>query len=64
MTSNYTLILNEILKTARIYAAGNGADYAETQHILAGMLSVSDSFSQNILTDHDVTLDMVLDEIE
>ena len=64
MTSNYTLILNEILKTARIYAAGNGADYAETQHILAGMLSISDSFSQNILTDHDVTLDMVLDEIE
>lgn len=64
MTSNYTLILKEILKTARVFAAGNGADYAETQHVLAGMLSVSDSFSQNILTDHDVTLDMVLDEIE
>lgn len=64
MTSNFTLILNEILKTARIYAAGNDADYAETQHILAGMLSISDSFSQNILTDHDVTLDMVLAEIE
>ena len=64
MTQKQTPILQEILKTARIFAAGNGADYAETQHILAGMLSVNDSFSQNILTDHDVTIDMALTEIE
>src|SRR5574337_378420 len=64
MTQTYTRILQEILKTARIFAAGNGADYAETQHVLAGMLSVNDSFSQNILTDHDVTIDMALAEIE
>ena len=58
MTQKQTPILQEILKTARIFAAGNGAEYAETQHVLAGMLSVNDSFSQNILTDHDVTIDM------
>jgi len=64
MTQKQTPILQEILKTARIFAAGNGAEYAETQHVLAGMLSVNDSFSQNILTDHDVTIDMALAEIE
>ena len=64
MTQHYTHILEDILKTARIFAAGNGYDYAETSHILAGMLSSSDSFGQNILTDHDVTIEMALDEIE
>ena len=64
MTQNYTRILEDILKTARIFAAGNGYDYAETSHILAGMLSSNDSFGQNILTDHDVTIETVLDEIE
>ena len=64
MTQKQTPILQEILKTARIFAAGNGAEYAETQHVLAGMLSVNDSSSQNILTDHDVTIDMALAEIE
>ncbi|MDR1605925.1 MAG: ATP-dependent Clp protease ATP-binding subunit [Streptococcaceae bacterium] len=64
MTQNYTTILQEILNTARIFAAGNGYRYAETEHVLAGMLSSDDSFGQNILTDHDVKIEMALEEIE
>ncbi|GFH42404.1 ATP-dependent Clp protease ATP-binding subunit ClpC [Lactococcus hodotermopsidis] len=64
MTQKYTVLLEKVLKSARVFAAGNGYDYAETAHVLAGMLSVNDSFAQNILDDRDVTLEMVLEEIE
>lgn len=64
MTQHYTHRLEESLKTAKIFAAGNGYDYAETSHVLAGILASNNSFGQNILTDHDVTIEMILDEIE
>lgn len=64
MTQHYTPLLQETLKKARILAAGNGSYFAETGHVLAGILSSNNSFGQNILTDHDVTIEMVLDEVE
>ncbi|GFH41199.1 ATP-dependent Clp protease ATP-binding subunit [Lactococcus insecticola] len=64
MTQEKTALLQDILRSAYGFAAGNGYDYVETEHVLAGMLRSNDSFAQNILTDRDVTMEMVLDVIE